>query len=435
MNVFSIDVEDLFYSIPQEVLLPEVQEVIDRSGIIAFQNNTGMATSAFMELLTAYLSSTIIRQADQLFIQKSGTPIGSGLSPVLCDIYLGACDVNVNRALEGTCDFQIFRYVDDFLVFFRGVTSSNPISKEDVLNTFRTCAKGLNFTYEIPVDGTIHLLDLRLHDAGLHMCWAYDPRLRKEVLPYKSAHSKIVKRGIVMNALDSALARSCEHCVTDSFHAQVAKIRKGGYPEVMIIKVAETLLKKIKGSAKPARPRPPGRPVCIPYVHAIAHNIKNVASRHGVPVVMSAHVKFSSLCAKVNRPKKKQGCAIQHRNPHVECQQRVVYRIPLQCGRVYIGQTGRCLNVRLQEHGASIKKTPSGHLALHCRDCGCKPDLARTDVLSVHNEQLTREIVEAFFITKHDDDECVSAPSLSLSPAEISYLGNTLQCNPMVSCD
>ncbi|KAG0434493.1 hypothetical protein HPB47_019071 [Ixodes persulcatus] len=40
------------------------------------------------------------------------------------------------------------------------------------------------------------------------------------------------------------------------------------------------------------------------------------------------------------------GCTVKHGTPFVSCTIGAVYRIPFTCGRVYIGQTGRCLNIR-----------------------------------------------------------------------------------------
>ncbi|CAN7988495.1 unnamed protein product [Ixodes pacificus] len=38
------------------------------------------------------------------------------------------------------------------------------------------------------------------------------------------------------------------------------------------------------------------------------------------------------------------------------------------CGKVDVGQSGRCVNTRLRECASSLKSTPAGHLAV-VRDC------------------------------------------------------------------
>ena len=43
-------------------------------------------------------------------------------------------------------------------------------------------------------------------------------------------------------------------------------------------------------------------------------------------------------------------------NSHAQSQKPGVYRIPCECGLVYIGETGRNLSVRLKEHKTNCEK-------------------------------------------------------------------------------
>lgn len=43
-------------------------------------------------------------------------------------------------------------------------------------------------------------------------------------------------------------------------------------------------------------------------------------------------------------------CTIKHEKHFVDCDSQVVYCIPLTCGMRYVGQTGGCVNKRLEEH-------------------------------------------------------------------------------------
>lgn len=138
--------------------------------------------------------------------------------------------------------------------------------------------------------------------------------------------------------------------------------------------------------------------------------------------------KISSVCPNVKRKIEGKNevmkvCTIAHKRPFVECTKNVVYQIPLdKCERVlYIGQTGRCLNIRLMEHASSLKGRPFTHLATHCKECGCTPLFDKTVVLFTHHNQTSREIVEAFHISKHKT-KCVSHPSVALLDKEIEML-------------
>lgn len=137
------------------------------------------------------------------------------------------------------------------------------------------------------------------------------------------------------------------------------------------------------------------RPVNLPYIHKVTHRLKRVAQRHGVPVVFSARSKLGHLCAKVERGRQeKLGCGKKHKKALVPCAVSVVYKIELSCGRVYLGQSGRCIKDRLREHAFSIRSSPSGNLAIHCDRCGCSTLLYKT-IVARHSQQVTREMFEA----------------------------------------
>ncbi|MDD9361587.1 MAG: hypothetical protein PV344_01505, partial [Anaplasma sp.] len=63
----------------------------------------------------------------------------------------------------------------------------------------------------------------------------------------------------------------------------------------------------------------------------------------------------------------------------------------------------------------------SGHLGLHCRDCHCTPVFDKCEVIRKNKDKLTREIIEAREIGRLGEN-CVSAPSLSLSDKECCFL-------------
>lgn len=155
--------------------------------------------------------------------------------------------------------------------------------------------------------------------------------------------------------------------------------------------------------------------VVIPYIHGLSRNLKRIAGRCDVDVLFSAPDKLSRLCRAVNpSPRAATACSTRHRDRFVSCSEGVVYSLPLTCGKRYVGQTGRCLNDRLREHAYSVSTTVSGHLGIHCRDCGCLPDFQRCEIVKRHRDQLTREILEAVEIARLGA-ACVSSPSVALS--------------------
>lgn len=237
-----------------------------------------------------------------------------------------------------------------------------------------------------------------------------------------------------------------------SVAAQVDRLRTAGHPDDSVRLACERNRREIKKAGSVARGEEnevgsvPDKIAVIPYLHGVSHRLKKVASKYGVRVVFSAQNKVAKICPAVQRladkkEKRTDGCGIRHGIKFVECGKDVVYSIPFKCGKKYIGQTGRCLNVRLREHNSSLKGAPYSHLAMHCKkctgrpelpltltdgnqnheECACHPELPHTTVLDKHRKRATREIMEAFYIKK-EEKTCVSQPSVLLSDAEFAFL-------------
>lgn len=430
-SAFSVDVQDLFYSLPHNFLLLCVKETItELNEETRFVDKCGISVQSFLELLRFYLDSTFVSWQGDLFVQASGVCIGSRVAPVLSDILLSRIDRDLERDFEGW-GTRIFRYVDDYLVFLDSVSSLH--DKVNILKAFRERGQGLQFTCEVPNEkNELQFLDLTLRFQDAHVCWLYAPRSAKPLLNFKSAHSKLVKNGIVTSCLHAAVAKSCFHATEESFRNQCDRLKTAGFPTAFLVSASERLLKKVNSNAQPTNQpatsqREQKRFAVIPYVHSISHRLKKVGGQYGVDVVFSSGNKLGSLCGKIHRRVKgitravDNTCSIKHVKKYTACSTGVVYKIPCSCGSVCIGQTGRCINIRLREHENSLKGGVLSHLASHCRDCGCIPSFEQTAIIDRHHNQRTREIAEAYHMAK-SVGICVSQPSVSLSEQEIGFI-------------
>ena len=188
--------------------------------------------------------------------------------------------------------------------------------------------------------------------------------------------------------------------------------------------MAEAILQKVKGHATRKVTQSAlsnMRPEVVPYVHKMAHNLKKVANRYGVPLVFSAPKKLGQLCPRIaNESRNERGCGTKHARPYIQCVTGVVYEIPLTCGKSYVGQTGRCTNDRLREHAQNLKTNDGAYLPTHCRACKCEPRFGDTKILGRSRNQRARELQEAYFIKKRGS-QCVSDTSIALYNAEIRF--------------
>lgn len=119
--VFSVDAEELFYSLPQDAFVCAVRDCIDDFGPVAFQNSVGVSVEKFLELPRFNLSSTVVHFSDEYVVQREGICIGSCIAPILSDLVLAYFYKRIASCLDTATVATVFRYIDDYLVILKGV--------------------------------------------------------------------------------------------------------------------------------------------------------------------------------------------------------------------------------------------------------------------------------------------------------------------------
>jgi hypothetical protein len=128
-------------------------------------------------------------------------------------------------------------------------------------------------------------------------------------------------------------------CDEDSLQAELVFLKdvfkENGYNDRQIHRALDR---------RPHLPQPDNKPhsvAFLPFVGTVFNRISGVLGRHNIKSVGLRHMKLSSLL----RPVK----------DHLELRTPGVYRLPCECGRVKIGQTGRYVDIRLKEHQRHIR--------------------------------------------------------------------------------
>lgn len=139
---------------------------------------------------------------------------------------------------------------------------------------------------------------MKLHIQETHLCWSYSPRSKKELLPFTSAHSKLVQRGVTTAALKNALNRSCHHRISESFQGQVGRLRSGGCPEPIFNSVGNKIWRELRTpSCIQENERDNDKTAVMPNIHCVTHRQQEVRGRGGVHLGISAPNKLSKICA------------------------------------------------------------------------------------------------------------------------------------------
>ena len=166
-----------------------------------------------------------------------------------------------------------------------------------------------------------------------------------QYLNFASHHPKHQKLGVVRT-----LMHRCETTTSEEGdkkeeveHLRGA-LRVGGYPSWALNKVTDSCKKK--KNKKKTNDRNYRSQVVIPYVEGVSERVHRVLKKYGVATAMRPHIILRRLLV---HPKDK---------VELEEQGELVYQIPHKnCGAEYIGETGRLLKTRLEEHRKDVDNT------------------------------------------------------------------------------
>ena len=134
--------------------------------------------------------------------------------------------------------------------------------------------------------------------------------------------------------------------------------------------------------------------VTIPYIKGTSEAIRRILARENIRVAFRSKTTIRSILTNVKpqvHPHNKKG---------------VVYCIPCQdCDKVYIGETGRTLNVRQKEHKRHLTNghTEDSAVATHAHQQLHDIDRENSSVLDYDDDYYKRKVKEALRIKQTDN--------------------------------
>ena len=131
--------------------------------------------------------------------------------------------------------------------------------------------------------------------------------------------------------------------------------------------------------------------VCLPYIGLASQKIERILKEVGIQVYHSSQNKlFRSLCT--------------HKDSVDESQKPGVYRIPCECGLVYIGETGRNLSKRLKEHKTNCEKAEldKSTVAKHAWTYDHLKKWDEANILAIDSHRFSRKMRESIEIEKQN---------------------------------
>ena len=381
----SFDVESFFTNVS---IQGEVEAALQRlNNDPSLPDRTALTPTKIADLLNFVFRSTYFKYNGFLYEQQEGAPMGSPVSVVIANLYMEAFE---KRAIAtASVKPRIWRrYVDDTFTIIK----HNEVDYFlDHLNQQHT---SIRFTMETENDNKIAFLDplvTREPDGRLHTTVYRKPTHTDQYLAYDSHHPQSVKRGIVKCLNDRAKRIITKPSGTAQEKKHLSTVLIGnGYSRSFLQKVTKT---------KHAAPTKVNTTdfksnAVLPYIKGVSETLCRSLQQQGIRTVFKSD---TTLRSRLVRPK-------DPADPSK--QDGVVYKIPCECGKVYIGETGRPMQERIKEHDRDIRlaRTQNSAVSEHANETGHKPLWNEVKFIDRDNQWYTRKVKEAIHIRLHPNN-------------------------------
>ncbi|BHF71711.1 hypothetical protein SprV_0401477100 [Sparganum proliferum] len=384
----SYDVVSLFTSIPKELAMRVVEDLLKRR---YDEEGKPFKRRHAMELLD-YCLRTYFTFNGQIYEQIQGAPMGSPISGYLAEAVLQELETRVFQTYKPK--FWM-RYVDDTFVILHRDAKDN--FKRELDSVFPQ----IQFTMEEETNGMLSFLDVqvsRQEDGTLQTGVFRKATDTEKILHYNSNHPLSHKRSCVRTLFH----RIHTHCSTEAEKLRERKtlwhlFLANGYLRSFVNKCLYRRHTKTDGEKK-QRPE-------IFRVLPYERNVSEATERMLRPLnVGVGHRPEATIRRLIMQPK--------DRLPPTDTS-GVIYRVKcLDCPANYCGMTDKRLRTRMHEHTLAVRrKDVRSHVAMHCLENSHTFDFDGAQVLGRAESKLAREVIEAWKSDTNSINRSIDLPA------------------------
>jgi len=346
--LLSLDVVSLFTNVPLELALEGVRKRWDY-----IKDHTKIPLEPFIRALEFVLSSSFFTFNGITYQQTFGTPMGSPLSPIMADLVLQDLEEFCLQKLNISLPIY-FRYVDDIIL-------AAPREKVDLIfQIFNSYHPRLKFTIEMEENRSINFLDTTISviNDTLIFNWYHKQTFSGRYLNFSSHHPIKQKIGVLYGVIDRVILLSHPIFHKENIIKAMHMLLANDYPMDLIFKIFTRRLHYL-------------------FKHKL--NFVNdetgpteINRREGEPVPNFITLPFlPGVTESISRSLKKMNFKLSYRNlnslrsyikGHKDNYDRyttsnAIYKINCStCDASYVGQTGRQLRTRINEHQRDFYK-------------------------------------------------------------------------------
>ena len=378
----SFDVQSLFTNVPVAETLSIIERRLGEDETLTERTNIPIPT--IMEFFSICVNTTYFQFQDTFYKQTDGMAMGSSLSPFMANIFMENLEQEALSQTD-TPPKVWLRYVDDtFLIWQHGHEKLQVFA--EFLDSLRPSIK---FTHETETDLKLPFLDVLVcRTNNVIKTTVYrKPTHTGQYLNFKSNHASHTKAGIIRTLVNRAETICSE---PDNTCAELQHIKQelmaNGYPDTFINK---HMVQKSGILTDLGNKDTPIATMVLPYVKGLSEKIRRLASKHNIRTAFKSSTTLRNVLTKVK--------PANVRTDTKEC----IYKIPCECGNVYIGETGRPLSVRINEHkrNCSRGEMEKSKLAEHAWSHSHKILFDKAEPIAKESNAWKRKIKESAFIT------------------------------------
>lgn len=368
----SFDVVSLFTKMPIDDLMAFLSELLENT-----QLDIPFPKSTLIELIKLCVKDCKFEFNGKFYSQNFGMAMGNPLSPVLSNLYMEFFEKKIlNNIIPRNVTW--FRYVDDIICVWPG--------NQDVKNFFaklNQLVPSIKFTMEMENDGCLPFLDvlIRRNSSGFKYSVYRKPTNISSYVHFYSGQSNKVKKSV----FSSMFLRALRVCSPEYIDDEIDKIRNAGkklkYPDSVLNSAFEAAKKTMYQNQK--EPYNTKNLLVLPYnnnMKDIPHLLKNF----GVNVAFKNNTTMKNVLIK-NSPDNTKGC---------------VYKISCKsCDNFYIGQTGKALEKRIEQHKKCVRYAQGNSgIFVHVSENNHAINWEGAKRIVYSNNALERNIIEYSFI-------------------------------------
>ena len=314
--------------------------------------------------------------------------MGSPLSPVLANICMEMFESEYLPLIpERLRPFFWVRYVDDIFIIY----DYDDDSLNEFLALINNLIPSIKFTTEIEESHKLAFLDVCVtHTNGQFQFNVYRKNTNTESYIHNfSFHSKQIKQNVISNLFSRAF-KICDNEFVDSEIEHISNTFLGlGYPKHFIQK-SLSIAKKRFYAPTTAVDKERQKRLVLPYSKKLENFGKYIKYDKDVDVVF----RFDNTIRK----------KLVKNKLEKEPQDKGVYTIPCKdCDKLYVGETGRNLAVRLDEHRRACSVGQENNaVAVHSISLDHRINFRESKVICKEPNVTKRRIIEGALIHSLD---------------------------------